>query len=148
MRRSFSVTLLALGALLACLRPPESPQAPVAIAEPNATPWRLQVLLDSSPSGRRPQARFIEGTVTSDLSAFDLDFTPILGHAIAPGIHVSWVKGSDAPFELTLGDLMTDHEIVTFRGRPVRPDSVVGTWEEILYCCGARGRFTLWRSSR
>ena len=148
MRRSFSVTLLSACALLACHRPPKSPQAPVAIAEPNTTPWRLQVLLDSSPPGRRPHARFIEGTVTPDLSAFDLDFTPILGHAIAPGIHFSWVKGSEAPFELTLGDLLTVHKIVTFRGRPVRPDSVVGTWEEVLYCCGARGRFTLWRSSR
>jgi hypothetical protein len=87
----------------------------------------------------------VEGTVAADFSAYQLDFEPVLGRPMAPGIAFHIMKASDLPFRLTLGDLLTDHDIVAFEGRTVRPDSVVGTWEEILYCCGARGRFILWR---
>jgi hypothetical protein len=90
----------------------------------------------------------IEGTVTADFSAFDIDFESLLGRSVATGIHFSLVKGADSPFQFTLGELGSDHEVVTFEGRVIRPDSVIGTWEEIRYCCGARGRFTLWRPSR
>jgi hypothetical protein len=149
--RGFSRIELALAlTLLGCRSAPQPPAGSrdsVAITA-STQPWQLQVLLDSSPRGRVTQARVAAGTVAADFSAYQLDFQPVLGRPMAPGIALHIMKGSDRPFRFTLGDLSSDHDVVTFEGRPVRPDSVVGTWQEILYCCGARGRFTLWRSSR
>src|SRR5688500_1772708 len=138
--------VVALG-LLGCHGAATSRQPDVAPTITNSgAPWQLRLHLDSSPPSRSPGARVIDGTVAPDFSEYRLDFEPLLGHSLASGIQLRMVTGAESPIEITLGELSSDHEIVTLRGRLVGRDSITGTWEEILYCCGARGRFVLWRA--
>ena len=140
------LTIVVVLGLLSCHGGAPSRQPDLAPTITNrGAPWQLRLHLDSSPSSRSPRARVIDGTVAPDFSEYRLDFEPLLGHSLALGIHRRMGNGAEPPIEITLGDLSSDHGIVTLRGRLVGRDSITGTWEEVLYCCGARGRFVLWR---
>jgi hypothetical protein len=144
MRRVVALIIATCG-LLACAR--SRPSVASSQSANASSVWQLHLALDSA-SGRTPLAHAAVGTVTVASKQYVLDFVPLLGYSLPNQAQFSVIKQTDTPgglrYELVLGDQRSDHAKVILIGRDAGRDSIVGTWTEQRYCCGAAGRFALW----
>lgn len=91
---------------------------------------------------------------------YELDLSPFWGQQVAPDVSTTvfgptgpnfMKEASAATFN---GDSLTidfipriSHGGISLSGRLIHRDTAVGTWYQRAYCCGAYGRFRLWRIS-
>ncbi len=159
---------------MACSRqPPSDPIQPAALIGPD---WKVTFQLDSANRFISPPTwREVSGLIVLKDSAasneaivearrgrvgrYRIDFTPFFGARFARDVSTSiagatstddfltrahwWIYGRELVVVLTP---QMSHGPVTFVGR-LYGDSVVGTWNQRAYCCGAYGRFVMRRAS-
>jgi hypothetical protein len=101
-----------------------------------------------------PRVRTIEGR-------YEVDLSPFWGAQVAPDVSTT-VFGPTGPAftkEASAATFNDDsisvvfiprmsHGGIALNGRLVHADTAVGEWFQRAYCCGASGRFRLWRISR
>ncbi len=92
---------------------------------------------------------------------YELDLTPFWGRQVAPDVSTT-VFGPTSPTFTKEASVATfngdsisisfipriSHGGISLAGRLIHADSAVGRWHQRAYCCGAFGRFRMWRVSR
>ena len=110
--------------------------------------WRIRIDVDSAPT-RRPSSKPVFGTVDFATARYSLDLWSAINRRLPNGVSVTALSPSSPEqptlYKIIIGDTSSYDEKVVLLGRPVTPDSIVGTWTETILCCSAGGRFSLWR---
>ena len=139
------LTKRALAVLLAACALTHRPVPSPAFAQ---GPWRIRLDVDSAPSRQVPKQP-VYGTVDFATAHYSIELRRAISRTLANTAAVVALPQSNekapALYKITLGDSNSFDDKIVLVGRPVTPDSIVGTWSETILCCSAAGRFTLWR---
>lgn len=114
-----------------------------------------------SPWGPRDSTGQSDPWVRAIDGQYELDLTPFWGTQVAPDVSTTVFGPASPTFAKEAsaatfnGDSISvsfipriSHGGISLAGRLVHADSAVGKWHQRAYCCGAFGRFRMWRISR